>query len=188
MGTLDLYLVSSGDATLLYTFNTSGSASSGSWEARLYEGSSDGIYVYRLSQSLMVSRDGGGTFSNIIPSWASVVTAVAKTETESMVSSSGSQYTTMFNGSSGSYSPTPENSNSWIGLSNPPAIGFGPNDAIFSKEYTGDLIVGAGKSSTATNSGNYAIRYPVVVPFSTRNTSDTGISGTDLFITDLDSA
>ena len=132
-----LFSVSSGSSVILAKIVATGNA-------RLFEG--DGTYVYRLSNALMKTSDYGGTFTNIIPSDMSLVTAICSTY-------AGLKPNTVVLGSLAAinvmrYQPSQEIT-TWSSGSTLP-VGFVPVDAV--SDYDGNISVLTGNSHTGTES------------------------------------
>jgi hypothetical protein len=171
-----LYVISSGSCFTQSAVPTVGSP-------RLFDPSD--IYVYRSAGRLLVSRDGGFTWANILPDDLGSVSAIAQTISESESVSTGSITYVMGRGSGAylaKYQNTPE-TGTWSSGS-PPPTGFVPEDAA--ADLAGDVGILVGNIHSGTESR--IVGAIAGSPFSLAD-SDTGLpqtSGSIALITDIE--
>lgn len=136
-----LYLITSGSC-----FTQSSVPANGS--PRLFDPVD--IYVYRSAGVLLVSRDGGTTWTNIIPAGLGSINAIAQTIGENTAINANITYV-MGRGSAGylaKYQSVPETS-TWSSGSAPPT-GFVPEDAA--ADLAGDTGILIGNIHSGTES------------------------------------
>lgn len=189
MGTLDLYIVTSGSgmnsATQIWTAGnvTSGSSnlSSGSSDVRLYEGDDGKLYIYGQKGVLLRSTDGGNSFTVIFPSALSSLASIAAISQTSNTPTSGSTEKNIVVFTSGSggnslayYQSPPETTSGWKAFGNVPTGSFNITDAIFDTSQTIDLLIGNDPTDLNTFQA-FVTRYTPTQPFNSFQASDGGI-------------